>query len=62
MIPNILIIICILTTTYIANAQTICNNEAECREKFNELNTGGSFFVDIAGGTLKGCFTKVCGV
>jgi len=58
LISVILLILCLTTTnTVYADNNTICQNESSCRRKFNTLNTGGSFYIDVKDGAF-GCFTK----
>ena len=51
---TVILLIC-LTTAHAED--NICQDESSCRQKFNTLNTGGSFYIDVKDGAF-GCFTK----
>ena len=53
---TVLLLICLTTNTVHAE-DNICQDESSCRQKFNTLNTGGSFYIDVKDGAF-GCFTK----
>ena len=51
-----LLLLCLIANTN-AEENTICQSEAACRTKFNRLNTGGLFYVDVKDGQF-GCVLK----
>ena len=54
---TVILLICLTTNTVNAEENTICQTESSCRQKFNSLQTGGSFYIDVKDGAF-GCFTK----
>lgn len=54
-ISTILLLLLIANTN--ASNNTICQDESACRTKFNTLNTGGLFYVDVKDGQF-GCVLK----
>ena len=52
---SVILLICL--TTSVVEGNTICQDESSCRQKFNTLQTGGSFYIDVKDGAF-GCFTK----
>lgn len=57
LISTVILLICLTTNSVDAEDNTICQDESSCRQKFNALNTGGSFYIDVKDGSF-GCFTK----
>ena len=57
LISIVILLICLTTNTVYAEDNTICQDESSCRQKFNTLQTGGSFYIDVKDGAY-GCFTK----
>ena len=51
-----ILLLCLIANTNASN-NTICQSEAACRTKFNTLNTGGLFYVDVKDGQF-GCVLK----
>jgi len=51
------LLLCLIATNTNAEDNTICQSEAACRTKFNTLNTGGLFYVDVKDGQF-GCVLK----
>jgi len=56
-ISSVVLLICLTTNTVHAEDNTICQDESSCRQTFNSLQTGGSFYIDVKDGAF-GCFTK----
>ena len=57
LISSVILLICLTTNTVHAEDNTICQTESACRQKFNTLQTGGSFYIDVKDGAF-GCFMK----
>ena len=57
LISSVILLICLTTNTVYAEDNTICQDESSCRQKFNTLQTGGSFYIDVKDGAY-GCFIK----
>ena len=56
MLVSAILLLCLIAYTN-AEENTICQSEAACRTKFNTLNTGGLFYVDVKDGQF-GCVLK----
>jgi len=52
----VILFLCLIANTH-AEDNTICQSETACRTKFNTLNTGGLFYVDVKDGQF-GCVLK----
>ena len=52
-----ILLLCFIATNTHAEDNTICQSESACRTKFNTLNTGGLFYVDVKDGQF-GCVLK----